>query len=77
VIEADRIDYLAGQVHALLTFACAMIEAHREPMLLEQKFERLQQLALSKTEPVAVKDAFLDGQRQTHESLAVYFAKAT
>jgi hypothetical protein len=77
MLDADRLDYLAGQVHALLTFACAAIEAHPDPLLLRRKFERLQEIALSKTEPARVKEVYLDGQRETHESLAVYLAKAT
>lgn len=73
--EAERLDYLAGQVHALLAFACASIEAHPSPQILRQQFGRIEQIALSQVESRTVREAFLDGQLATNESLAVYFAK--
>jgi len=69
--EAERLDYLAGQVHALLGFASATIKSHPSPHFLRNAFLETEQRALAATESRLVSESFLAGQRETNESLAL------
>jgi hypothetical protein len=73
--EADRVEYLAGQVHALLTFAAALMNTHPAQARLKREFQRLEKVAVAQTESRPVKEAFLVGQQQTNESLMVLLSR--
>lgn len=73
--DSDRLNYLAGQVHTLLTFAGALIKAHPTPFILKDQFMRLEQIALSQSESTTVQEAYLEGQREMGESLYALLPK--
>lgn len=73
--DADRLNYLAGQVHTLLTFAGAIIKAHENPLILKDQFLRLDQVALSQSEATTVQEAYLEGQRDMVKSLCALLPK--
>lgn len=68
--DAERLEYLAGQVHALTTFAAAVITSHPARGRLRAEFQRVEQMALALSESQATSEVYLDGQRATNESLS-------
>jgi hypothetical protein len=67
--ESARLEFVAGQVHALLAFALAVIETHPSPALLEQHLGLAQQAGLARAESTLLPDDFLDGQRDVMDRL--------
>lgn len=54
-------DFLAGEIHALLTFALAAANAHPDRDLLASHFHRASQTGLAKTEALPVSDDVIAG----------------
>lgn len=59
--EVDRVDFLAGQVHALVSFALAAATTHREPLLLRAEYEKSSQTGLAKMEMSPASDRAVAG----------------
>ena len=70
--DAQRINFLAGQVHALVTFAGAVIKTHPNAQALRVEIDRLHQVALALTESRLVSDEYIDGMRETRDSLGAF-----
>ena len=75
--EHDRVDYLAGQLDALIGFARAMIKSHASRQQLEAAFRESEQMGLALSESTTVSEAYLDGQRETNETLSGFFQERT
>ncbi len=65
----QNLDFIAGQVHALLAFALASVHAHPNLTLLSIHISRAEQGALGRTEATTVSDDFLDGEIDVFERL--------
>jgi hypothetical protein len=71
--ELDKLDYLYGQVNALLAFAVASIQFHPDPEKLREGFSRSSELSESNAMNAAVSEDYLRGQRETSEALERIF----
>ena len=69
--EADRVDFLAGEVHALLCFALAMSEAFPDQNLLRELFEKASQTGLANLETTLVGDKTIAGFQYICERISV------
>lgn len=59
--DAERIDYLTGQVVALKGFCIALIASHPDPELLGHAIERTGEQAVALALPTSASDALLAG----------------
>jgi hypothetical protein len=59
--QADKIEYLAGQVQALIAFAVAIISSHPDPELLAHHLDLLNQVTLASVENSLVADKYVQG----------------
>jgi hypothetical protein len=71
--ELDKLDYLYGQVNALLAFAAASIQYHPEPEKLREGFRRSAALSETNAMNLAVSEDYLRGQREMSEGLEKVF----
>jgi hypothetical protein len=72
--DAQRLEFLAGQVAALEAFALAVINAHPNVQLLHDDFSRLKMQQESSSLPVPVSEAYLDGQAAVANDLERHLA---
>jgi DNA-binding GntR family transcriptional regulator len=59
--EAEKIEYLGGQVHALVGFAVAVITADEAPQRLARYIELLSEINAAKTAASLASDTYLEG----------------
>ncbi len=59
--DSEKIEFLAGRVHALLGFAMAVITSHPNPSLLAQHLEKIGEVNLARAEAEPVSDDYVDG----------------
>lgn len=59
--DSEKIEFLAGRVHALIGFATAVITSHPDPTLLAHHIERIGDLNLAKAEASAVHEEYILG----------------
>ena len=59
--ETEKIEFLAGRVHALLGFATAVITSHPNVALLAQQLEKIGELNLATAESQLVSDEYVEG----------------
>jgi hypothetical protein len=57
-----KVEFLGGQVHMLVSFLIAAIDAHPDPDGLSKRFELSSQVALAKTENVLLAEDYIDGE---------------
>jgi len=67
--EADKIEFVRGQVRALIAFATAVIQSCQEPERLDAVFAVLSQVALASSETTLVSDRLISGMTSTNERL--------
>lgn len=70
--DDEKLEFLAGQVHALVSFAGAAIITHPNPTALRSEIDRLHQVALAMSESRLVSEAYIDGLKQTRDSLGAF-----
>lgn len=59
----NREPFVAGQVHALVTFMTAFIAAHPDKRALTSMIDVVEQVVESRVVPASVPEATLDGSR--------------
>lgn len=59
--EDDKLEFMAGRVHALVGFATAMITSHPEPDVLARHVENILPINEAAAEISAVPDAYVEG----------------
>jgi hypothetical protein len=68
--ESERIDYAGGQISSLMSFVAALVKTHQNPSLLKKAFSHAEQVSLALAESQAVSESYLEGQRDTRDSIA-------
>jgi hypothetical protein len=61
VTESEKIEFLGGQVHALMGFAIAVITSHPTPAVLALHVDRMAEINLANAESTAVVETYIDG----------------
>jgi hypothetical protein len=76
--QNEKIEFLAGQVHALVGFAHAVISSHPNPAVLARHLERIGTVNLARAETAAVHEEYVLGVEdiQGRLKLAVTSARA-
>jgi hypothetical protein len=68
--ETERkIEFLEGQIHALMGFALAMITTHPTPARLSRHLDFVGQVTLARAEGALVPDAYVDGVLNVQDRL--------
>jgi hypothetical protein len=65
----DKIDYLDGQLKALLNFVAVLIKAHPAPDVLQKHFAAATASEPDSPEDLSVSDAYLDGLTEVDRRL--------
>jgi len=74
--ESENMQFLAGQVHALVGFGIAIINTHPSPAELSQHLEAAEHVTLAHVESTLVIEDFLDGVRNVFDRLKIAVADA-
>jgi hypothetical protein len=74
--ETENVQFLAGQVHALIGFCIAIINTHPSPAELSQHIEAVEHVTLAHVESTLVIEGFLDGVRNVFDRLKIVVADA-
>ena len=74
--ENENVQFLAGQVHALVGFCIAIINTHPSPAELSQHIEAAEHVTLAHVESTLVIEDFLDGVRNVFDRLKIAVADA-
>jgi hypothetical protein len=59
--ENRKLEFIGGQVHALMGFALAVIDTHPAPARLAQSIDSIGQITLARAEGILVSDRYIDG----------------
>ena len=59
--DSEKIEFLAGRVHALLGFATAVITSHPNPSILAQHLEKIGEINLARAKSETVSDDYVEG----------------
>jgi hypothetical protein len=71
-----KLEFLAGQVHALIGFCVAIIDDHHDIARLTKQIDRFEQLILAHIESTLVAEIYLDGARDVMDRLKKAVAMA-
>ena len=74
--DTDRIDFLQGQIQALVAFSFAMIEAHPDRRSLLAYVSQNLEVALAKISGAAVPEPVVEGLEDMKTRLLEYATKA-
>ena len=74
--DPDRIQFLNGQVQALLCFSFAIIEMHQDRRQLLSHLEQNLEAALAKISCTAVREPLVEGLQDMKSRLLEYTAKS-
>jgi hypothetical protein len=67
--ETENVQFLAGQVHALVGFCIAIINNHPSPAQLGLHLDAVEHVTLAHVESTLVMEDFLDGVRNVFDRL--------
>ncbi|KPF92369.1 hypothetical protein NML43_02230 [Rhodopseudomonas palustris] len=67
----DKIDFMNGQIKALLNFANAVIKAHPAPDKLRHHFETIARADPNSPEGLSLSEAYVDGMHDIDRKIAV------
>ncbi|NEW87868.1 MULTISPECIES: hypothetical protein [Rhodopseudomonas] len=67
----DKIDFMNGQIKALLNFANALIKSHPSPAILRHNFETKARAAPNAPQGLSLSEAYIDGMADINRQLAV------
>ena len=73
----QKVDFLGGQVKALMNFAAVLITTHPSPKLLKQDFEAAELVGQAMVEGQTVSDEFLQGMRDVNDQIVIALKTAT
>lgn len=65
----DKLDFLGGQLHALRSFAYAVIRATPTPHELQKELDQCIEAAVALSTPVPVEDSYLNGLHEESANL--------
>jgi hypothetical protein len=74
--DSEKINFLGGQVNALLAFTSAVIKAHHDAARLEAAFAESRDLQEAITLPTNASEAFIKGQEDIRASIKGCFLSA-
>ena len=74
--DSEKIDFLGGQVNALLAFASAVIQTHPDTAALGAAYAKSVELQATSSLNVAVSEPFLKGQAQIRKDIKALFIAA-
>ncbi len=74
--DAGRIDFLIGEVQALLAFAAALVKTHHDPELFARHFQAAEQAGLAKLETILALDELVEGFQFASEQILVALKSA-
>ncbi len=74
--ETENVQFLAGQVHALVGFCIAIINNHPSPTQLGLHLDAVEHVTLAHVESTLVMEDFLDGVRNVFDRLKAAVADA-
>jgi hypothetical protein len=74
--ESENVQFLAGQVHAIVGFCIAIINTHPSPAELSQHIGAAEHVTLAHVESTLVIEDFLDGVRNVFDRLKIAVADA-
>jgi hypothetical protein len=64
--DGAKLHFLAGEVNGLRAVVMALVDSHPDPKYLRDQIERLWELQIGVSTPLAVTEDFIDGQTQTN-----------
>lgn len=67
--ESEKIEFLGGQVHALMGFAIAVITTNADPAKLARHLDFVGQVTLARTENDLVSDTYIEGIQDVQDRL--------
>jgi hypothetical protein len=67
--ESEKIEFLGGQVHALIGFATAVITASADPSRLGRHLDFVGQINLARAEGSLVSDVYVEGVQDIQDRL--------
>ena len=67
--ETEKIEFLGGQVHALIGFATAMITADDNPERLQKHLNIIGEVSLARAEGSLVPESYIDGVLDVRDRL--------
>jgi hypothetical protein len=67
----DKIDFMNGQIKALVNFATVLIQSHPTPTALRHHFETVARSDPSSPEGLSISEAYVDGMADIDRQLAV------
>ena len=67
--NAEKLEFLAGQVHALVGFSLAAINTHPALATLARHLELVEQANLKRVEATKATDEYVDGLRDVFDRL--------
>ena len=67
----DKVDFMNGQIKALLNFANALIKSHPSPTILRHHFETKARAAPNAPQGQSLSEAYIDGMADINRQLAV------
>lgn len=67
----DKIDFLGGQIKALLNFTTAVIKSHPDPQALRHQFETIARGDPTSPEGLSLSEAYVDGMTDIDRQIAV------
>jgi hypothetical protein len=74
--ETENVQFIAGQVHALVGFCVAVINSHPSPEMLGLHLEAVEHVTLAHVESTLVMEDFLEGTRNVFDRLKAAVADA-
>jgi hypothetical protein len=67
--ESEKIEFLAGQIHALMGFALAVINTHPSPAQLSRHLDFAGEITLARAEGTLVSDHYVEGLQNVQDRL--------
>ena len=67
--DSEKLETLAGRVHALVGFATAVITSHPNPAILALHLERVSEMNLARAETSAVSENYVEGVQDMRDRL--------
>jgi hypothetical protein len=72
----DKIDFMNGQIKALLNFATVLIQSHPSPTILRHHFETVARSDPNSPEGLSLSEAYVDGTADIDRQLAIALERA-
>ena len=67
--DSEKLDFLGGQVHALMGFALAAIKAHHDLSKFAWHFNSIGKTTLERVEATPISDSYFDGVKDVQDRL--------